>query len=201
MSYQADLTALRAAAQARDPEATQFLLKKLLGQLELYIALGVALERAHAHLPTFEAQYPQMRFPRQILVQMAALGTAPPRLPPEALRDFTAPGAANFMKCLSDLAFALHPNIAAPAKIGYIVSAVVNAIMADLVAFWYGSRAAEWEHLRANTPDPISGAYSDPTATQIAYAFWTDPQTAARDIAAWLAVADSLEAKLKRAAL
>lgn len=200
MNEEKDLLALRAAAESRDPQACQFLLKALLGRLEFYIALAVALERAYAHLSTFEAQYPQARFARQILVQMASLGTAPPRLPPEALRDFVAPGAANFMKCLSDLAFALHPNTAPPAKIGYIVSAVVHAIMADLVAAWYGPRPDDWERVRANTIDPVSGAYRDPTATQIAYAFWTDPQTAARDTAAWLAVADSVAEKLKKSA-
>ena len=41
------------------------------------------------------------------------------------------------MKALSDLAYALQPG-PLPPRIGYLVSATVNAIMAELVEHYYG---------------------------------------------------------------
>ena len=183
------LNQLRAAADKRDPERCQFLLKTLFMDMEFYHALAIAVERARGYLDTFEAAYPQGVFARRILMQMVNTGTAPARLPPEALRDFEYPGAANYMKALADLARALQPG-ALPGRIGYLVSATANAIMAELVEQYYGRRPEAWAIAREQ---PTSDAARD-----IAYAFWTDEEVALLDTDAWLQVAEAIEAHLRR---
>ena len=196
-SYEQDIMALRKAASARNLEQTQFLLKKIFLNLEFYRALAVVVERAHTFVQTFEQYYPDERWPRQILVQIASLGTAPGQLPPQAMKDFHAPGAANFLKSLSDMAHALQPG-PVPPRVGHLVNGVVNAIMAELVEAWYRPRLDDWERVRTNQFDASTGQYTDPEATMIAYQFWTDASTAERDITLWLAAADSIEGKFKR---
>ena len=183
------LDQLRNAAEARDPEGCQFLLKSLYMELDFFLALAVAIERAQAFLETFERYEPAGAFARQILMQMVNTGTAPARLPPEAQRDFTFPGGANYMKALSDLAHALQQG-PLPPRIGYLVSATVNAIMAELVEHYYGSRPEAWAQVRAQ---PESAH-----AQQIAYAFWTDDDIALLDTDHWLELADSIERHLQR---
>lgn len=180
---------LRNAAEARDPERCQFLLKTLFMELDFYLALAVVIERARSYLETFETYYPDGLFARQILMQMVNTGTAPARLPPEAQRDFEYPGAANFMKALVDMAHALQPG-PLPPRIGYLVSATVNAIMAELVEHYYGPRPEAWALVRA--------APAEPAASEIAYAFWTDDDIALLDADGWLQVADSIEQHLQR---
>jgi len=189
MSTQARLEQLRRAAEARDPEQCQFLLKSLLMNMEFFLALAVVIERAQSFLETFEHYYPQAQFARQILMQMVNTGTAPPRLPPEAQRDFDCPGAANYMKALADLAHALQKG-PRPPRVGFLVSAAVNSIMAELVEHYYGRRIEAWMFQRENPADPKS--------RQIAYAFWTDADIALLDTDHWLQVADSIEKHLAR---
>lgn len=183
------LNRLRQAAEARDPERCQFLLKTLFLDMEFYAALAVAIERAQSFLETFELYYPEGIFARQILMRMVNTGTAPARLPPEAQRDFDFPGGANFMKALSDLAHALQPG-PLPPRIGYLVEATVNAIMAELVEHYYGARMDHWQIVR--------GQPEAPAAREIAYAFWMDEEVALLDTDHWLSVADSVEAHLAR---
>lgn len=184
-----DLEKLRQAAEARDPEASQFLLKKLFMEMEFFIAFAVVAERAQAYLETFERQYPDAKFARQILIQMVNTGVAPAKLPAEALRDFEKPGAANYMKALADMAYSLQGG-ALPPRIGYLVSATVNAIMAELVEHYYSVNMDSWLFQRENPSNPAIG--------QIAYQFWTDKDVALLDTDAWLLVADSVEKKMVR---
>lgn len=189
MSNTETLAKLRKAAESRDPEQCQFLLKSLFMNMEFFLAFAVVVERAQSFLETFEHYYPDAKFARQILMQMVNTGTAPGKLPPEALRDFEYPGAANYMKALADMAFALQ-NGPIPPRIGYLVSATVNAIMAELVEHYYGAHMDQWEFVRKNPADPQS--------TQIAYSFWTDEDVALLDTDHWLEVADSIEKHLER---
>jgi len=189
MTNEQTLQQLRQAAEARDPEQCQFLLKTLFMNMEFYLAFAVVVERAHLFLETFEHYYPDGKFARQILTQMVNTGVAPAKLPPEALRDFEYPGAANYMKALADMAHALQQG-ALPPRIGFLVSATVNAIMAELVEQYYGSHMEQWEFVRQNP--------SDPKTQQIAYTFWTDDDVVLLDIDHWLQVADSVEEKLER---
>ena len=122
-------------------------------------------------------------------MQMVNTGTAPARLPPEAMRDFEYPGAANFMKALADLARALQPGDLPP-RVGFLVSAAVNAIMAELVEQYYGPRLEAWAIAREQS--------TSDAARDIAYAFWTDEEVALLDTDAWLQVAEAIEAHLRR---
>ena len=189
MNQQSTLEQLRDAAEARDPERCQYLLKSLFMDMEFYSALAVAVERAQSFLETFEHYYPDGQFARQILTQMVNTGTAPSRLPSEAHQDFEYPGAANYMKALSDLAHALQPG-PLPPRIGYLVGATVNAIMAELVEHYYGRRMDAWRAVRENPETP--------EARNIAYAFWTDEEVALLDTDHWLGMADSIEAQSRR---
>lgn len=188
-SYEVHLRQLREAAESRDPERCQFLLKSLYMSLDFYLALAVAVERAQSFLETFELYYPDGQFARRILTQMVNTGMAPARLPPEAQRDFHYPGAANYMKALSDLAHALQPG-PLPPRIGYLVEATVNAIMAELVEHYYGRRMDAWRIVRAQPETP--------EARQIALDFWRDAEVALLDTDHWLSLADSLEAQIRR---
>jgi len=189
MSTTETLAKLRQAAEARDPEQCQFLLKSLFMNMEFFLAFAVVVERAQSFLETFEHYYPDAKFARQILMQMVNTGTAPGKLPPEALRDFEYPGAANYMKALADMAHALQ-NGPLPPRIGFLVSATVNAIMAELVEHYYGANMDKWKFVREH-PD-------DPKTRQIAYDFWTDEDVALLDTDHWLQVADSIEKHLER---
>lgn len=184
-----DLRKLRQAAEARDPERCQFLLKSLFMGMDFYLALAVAIERAQGFLETFEIYHADGQFARQILMQMVNTGRAPPRLPPAALRDFEQPGAANFMQALADLARALQPG-ALPPRVGYLVSATVNAIMAELVEQYYGRRFYAWQRVRQQPQSEEARA--------IAYAFWLDEDVALLDTDNWLQVADSIERHQQR---
>ena len=178
------LEQLRISAEARDPERCQFLLKSLLMDMAFYHALAVVIERAQSFLETFELYHSDGGFARQILMQMVNTGTAPVRLPPEAMQDLDFPGGANYMKALSDMAHALQQG-PLPPRIGYLVSATVNAIMAELVEHYYGRRPEAWALVNQQP--------ADSRAQDIAYAFWTDEEVALLDTDHWLQVADSIE--------
>ncbi|GEM_PF-568598 len=189
MSNTETLAKLRKAAENRDPEQCQFLLKTLFLNMDFFLAFAVVVERAHSFLDTFEHYYPESKFARQILMQMVNTGTAPSKLPPEALRDFEYPGAANYMKAIADMAHGLQ-NGPLPPRIGYLVSATVNAIMAELVEHYYGANMEQWEFVRSNP--------TDPKTREIAYAFWTNEDIALLDTDHWLQVADSIEKHMER---
>lgn len=189
MSTTETLAKLRHAAEERDPEQCQFLLKTLFMEMEFFLAFAVVVERAQSFLETFEHYHPDAKFARQILLQMVNTGTAPSKLPPEAMQDFEYPGATNYMKALADMAHALQSG-PLPPRIGYLVSATVNSIMAELVEHYYGSHMEQWTFVRENP--------SDPQAQQIAYAFWTNEDVALLDTDHWLQVADSVEKNLER---
>ncbi len=193
-----DLAALREAAHNRDHDQMQFLLKRLFGQVPFYHALVIPVERAHGYVDTFERYHPEAVWARQILVHIATVGTTPGELPNEAMREYPTPGSANFVKAVFDLGNAVYQEHPLEARVGYLVSAVVNAIMAELVEAWYGSRLADWTRVRQNQFNPATGQYTDPEATQIAYRFWTDEAITQRDVAAWLAVADAVERIVQR---
>lgn len=189
MAQASTLDQLRRAAEARDPERCQFLLKSLFMEMDFYHALAVVIERAQSFLETFELYHSDGGFARQILMQMVNTGTAPARLPPEAMQDLDFPGGSNYMKALSDLAHALQQG-PLPPRIGYLVSATVNAIMAELVEHYYGRRPDDWTLVREQP--------TEPRAHKIAYAFWTDEEVALLDTDHWLQVADSIEQHRRR---
>ena len=93
------------------------------------------------------------------------------------------------MKALTDMAHALQQG-PLPPRIGYLVSATVNAIMAELVEHYYGRHMDAWSIVRATS--------ADPDTRRIAYAFWMDEEVTLLDTDHWLEVADSIERHLQR---
>ena len=77
-----------------------------------------------------------------------------------------------------------------PPRIGYLVSATVNAVMAELVEHYYGRHMDRWEIIRGNPEGD--------EAREIAYIFWSDEEIALLDTDHWLQVADSIESHLRR---
>lgn len=196
-----DLKDLRAAAQERNQQQLQYLIKRLLAQLEYYGALAVVVERVFNFVEFFESYYPDEMWPRKLLVSITSFGTAPEEGVAEMAlsKDFDAPGAGNFLKAVYDVTQAMQPRHTAEARIGFMASAIVNAIMAELVEAWYGDeREDDWQRVRSSQIDPQTGTYADPEVAQIAYAFWMDSGTAALDTRNWIEVADQLEAALNR---
>jgi len=197
---QRDLTDLRAAAAERNQQQLQVLLKRLLRSLDYYVALSVPLERIWHWLPIFEKYYPEETWVRQLILAINSYGTVPDDSVAEMAlqQQFNQPGAGNFIKAVYDTTQAMQDKHTGEARIGFMASAVVNAIMAELVEAWYGERDKAWQRVRENQFDPQTGEYSDPQATQIAYIFWTDERTSALDTGTWLEIAATIEAKFKR---
>lgn len=189
MSFSHDLQSLRAAAHQRSANDTQFMLKKLFQQMEFVIALGVAAEQAHAYVDTFERYHPEEIWARRMLVQIVMTASAPDEsIIQQAFQHFTTPGTANFFKALYDLYQGTQEKHASSARIGFLVSACVNAMTAELVELYFGTRPDAWEAYRAQ------GAHFQ----QIALDFWTDEAIVARDVSLWLQLADKIEAASKR---
>lgn len=195
-----DLNDLRLAAQQRDQMQLQFLLKRLLRGMEFYVALSVPVERAAGYIDIFESYYPDETWVRQLLLAINAFGTKPDDSIAEAAlsQQFTAPGAGNFLKSVYDITQAMNNTHTLDARVGFLASAVVNEIMAELAEAYYGEREEDWRRVRANQFDAETGEASDPGAADIAYQFWIAPETAALDTGSWLAVAASIEQKLRR---
>jgi len=192
----ADLEALRAAAHIRDWGELQAALTRLLLQLDFYAGLEMAVQRVHAHLPVFERAHPEAVWARQLLVSLVAYGVAPHELPPEASQPHASPGAANFILAVFDLCRAVERRTPPDNRIRFVVSAVANAILADLAAFWYSAHPHLWERQQAagDQLDPDTGLT---VRQQIYTQFWLDEAVAARDTAAWLAVAARVAEKLR----
>lgn len=188
-----DLKDLREAAESRNQPQLQFLVKRLLQGMDYYVALSLPLERLHVYLPTFERDYPDETWVRQMIIAIGAFGTAPDdNIATLALeQQFQKPGAANYLKAVFDVTQAMQEKHTGEARIGFMASAIVNVIMAELVEAWYGTNPKAWSIVREND-------YENKKAQLIAYTFWSDERTAARDTAAWLTIADSIEQKLTR---
>lgn len=192
-----DLNLLREAAHRRDWGALQDTLTRLFMQLEFFTALEIALTRLHDHVSVFERDHPGATWARQLLVSVVSYGVTPNELPPEASQPYNSPGAANFQAGLFDLLRGVERRTPIENRARFLVSAVSNAILADLAAFWYGQHPDAWtlQQQRGGEVDPDTGL----TVRQQIYAqFWLDDAVAERDTTAWLALADDLEKKAKR---
>jgi hypothetical protein len=187
--FQADLAKLRDAARARDADQKQFLLKKLYKQLEFVVVLGVSAERTHAYVGTFERYHPDEIWARRMLRQIVMTASAPDEsIIHQAFQHFTTPGTANFFKALYDLYQGTQKRHASDARLGFLVSAVVNSVMAELVETYFGPQPDLWDRYRAAGED----------YAEIALAFWTDEHVAAHDVDAWISLVDRLEVAFER---
>ncbi|MBZ0275253.1 MAG: hypothetical protein K8I60_03875 [Anaerolineae bacterium] len=194
----ADLNRLRESAQAREWGESQAVLTHLLLGLDFYAGLEMALSRAHAHLPVFEAHHPQAEWARQLLVGIVAYGAAPAMLPPEAYDSYPSPGAANFITAVLELVRSVERKTPLENRIRFIANALVNTILAELAADWYGQHPDAWtrQSEQGDSVDPETGLT---VRQQIQAQFWLDETVARRDVAAWLSLVDALAAKLNPA--
>lgn len=166
-------------------------------QMDIYTALEIALTRLHDHAAIFERDHPGATWSRQLLVSVVSFGVAPGDLPPEASQPYNSPGAANFIAGLLDVVRGVEQRTPLENRLRFLASAVSNAILADLAAFWYGQHPDAWaqQQQQGDDLDPQTGL----TIRQQIYArFWLDEAVAERDTAAWLGVADDIEKKVKR---
>lgn len=195
-----DIQDMRKAAQERNQQVLQFLLKRLLQGLDYYTALSVPLDRIRCFLAIFEGYYPEETWVRKLLLAINMYGTIPNEgLAEMALQQtFPTPGTANFFKAVYDLTQSMQDKHTPESRVGFMASAVVNAIMAQLAEAWYGKYEKAWERIKDSQYDPATGEYIEEKANRIAYTFWTDPETAKMDTEAWLALADNIEQKLTR---
>ncbi|MBI1279907.1 MAG: hypothetical protein GC179_17405 [Anaerolineaceae bacterium] len=190
------LARLRAAALERDWSILQDTLADALSEVEYFAGLEIGLTRAHDHLPVFEQHHPDASWARALLVWLASYGAPPADLPMDAGLAHDSPGANNFVAALVELARSAERKTPYENRIRFLANAIGNLIVADLAAYWYAENADMWafqqEHgseIDDETGEPIS---------QIVYAsFWLDEDVAARDTAAWIAIADQLERKMK----
>jgi hypothetical protein len=81
---------------------------------------------------------------------------------------------------LYDLFQATQKTNQSEARIGFLVSAIVNAMTAELVEMYFGEHLDEWEAYRTHTEG----------VEQIALNFWIDDSVARRDAALWHEIAD-----------
>jgi hypothetical protein len=190
------LTILREAAAGRDWGLLQDTLAGLLGAMEYFYGLEIALKRAYDFLPIFEQHHPQDGWARSLLVWLASYGVAPANLPVEAGQPHQSPGAANYVSALIELARSAERQTPLENRIRFLANAIGNLIVADLAAFWYSLHPDKWrlQQQHGDELDPATGQ----TVRQGIYAhFWLDEVAAARDTAAWLSVAEAVERKLK----
>lgn len=184
-----DIDKLRQSAAARDVDQNQFLLKKILRQTEFVIGLGVAAEQAYTYVDTFERYHVGEIWARNMLLQIVMTASAPDEaVIQQAFQHFTTPGTANFFKSLYDLYQSTQDKYQSEPRLGFLVSATVNAITAELVEVYFGPRPDDWAAYREQAAN----------ANDIALAFWTDEAIIARDKALWAAVADRIESGIAR---
>lgn len=195
-----DLKELRRAIQDRSPDQTQFYAKRILMSMTYYYSVAVIIEALQTYLPRFEAQYPDEVWVRQLMLTINSFGTPPDDSIAEMAlgQTFDAAGAMNFLKAIYDLTQVMNDKHTNEARIGFMTSALVNVVMADVVESWYRTRVKAWERVRKNRIDPATGEYVDPVATQIAYQFWTDETTIIHEKEAWFTIVDALERALNR---
>lgn len=194
-----NLNRLRESALAREWGESQAILTRLLLGLDFYAGLEIGLARAHAHLPLFEAQHPEAVWARQLLVGIVSYGTAPEMLPPAAYDSYPSPGASNFITAVMELVRSVERKTPLENRIRFVGNALVNTLLAELAAYWYGEHPAAWEdqRQRGDEADPQTGLT---VRQRIQARFWLDDDVAQRDTAAWLALADTVAAKLRPSA-
>lgn len=189
-----DLKGLRAAAAGREWGDLADTLTRLFMAMEFFAALEIVVTRAYNHLAIFEAQHPESGWARSLLVWITSYGAAPANLPQEAAAPHPSPGASNYIAALIDLARAMERLTPLENRIRFLANALSNVILAELAAAWYGDHPDAWEYQQTDG-DAIDEETGLTVRQTIQAQFWLDEATAQRDTAAWLAVADAVEAK------
>ncbi len=190
------LTHLREAALERDWTRLQDTLADVLINVEYFVGLEIALNRAHDHLPIFEQAHPESSWARALLVWMASYGAPPADLPMDAGLPHDSPGANNYVTALVELARSAERKTPYENRIRFLANAIGNLIVADLAAYWYGENADMWDFQQAHGSE-LDEETGQPISQTVYTSFWLDDDVAARDTAAWLAIVDKLQQKMK----
>lgn len=189
-----DLDTLRHAAQEREWSALQVTLAKLLNMLPPFAALQAVIGGLIEALPVVESAYPEddprRAIPRQLLTGIVSYGFAPDRLPEDLVGDYDAPGGAQYMHAVLEIARASQRDRSQEERLAFLVSAAANAIIAQMGAVFYGKKPDLFARVRDNQVDVETGEYSDPDAAKIPIMLWMDEDVATLDTAQWLALAD-----------
>lgn len=194
---QAQLNQLRAAAAAREWNTILPVTAQLFTEMGTFPSLEIVVNQLQAHLPIVEAAHgEQSRILRELLVAVVAYGFAPDNLPEYIVSDYDTAGSGQYAQAVLEMCRAMQKERPVEERYTLLASAVGNAILAELAAYWYGLHPDLYARVRANRIDPETGAYSDPDAVRvIPLQFWIDEEVAARDAAAWGRIADAIEAK------
>jgi len=190
------LNRLRAAAVERDWSVLQDTLAEALGEVEYFAGLEIGLTRAHDHLPIFEQYHPDASWARALLVWLASYGAPPADLPMDAGLSHESPGANNYVTALVELARSAERKTPYENRIRFLANAIGNLIVANLAAYWYAENDDMWDFQQAHGSE-IDEETGEPISQTVYASFWLDDEVAARDRAAWLAIADQLERKMK----
>ena len=191
-----DLDTLRHAAQEREWSALQVTLAKLLNMLPPFAALQAVIGGLIEALPVVEAAYPaddpRRAIPRQLLTGIVSYGFAPDRLPEDLVGDYDAPGGAQYMHAVLEIARASQRDRSHEERLAFLVSAAANAIIAQMGAVFYSKNPDLFARVHDNKVDAETGEYTDPDAAKIPIMLWMDEEVAALDTAKWLALADRI---------
>jgi len=190
------LERLRTAAVERDWSVLQDTLADALGEVEYFVGLEIGLNRAHDHLTFFEQYHPDASWARALLVWMASYGAPPADLPMDAGLPHDSPGANNFVTALVELARSAERKTPYMNRVRFLANAIGNLIVADLAAYWYSQNDDMWDFQQEHGSE-IDEETGAPISQTIYASFWLDDEVAARDTAAWLAIADQIERKMK----
>lgn len=190
------LSQLRAAASERDWSILQDALAEVLTEVDYFAGLEIGLTRAYDHLPLFEAAHPDAGWARALLVWLASYGAPPADLPIDAGLPHDSPGANNFVTALVELARSAERKTPYENRLRFLANAVGNLIVADLAAFWYGANPDLWAFQQEHGSE-LDDQTGQPISQTVYAAFWLDETVAARDTAAWFAIADQLQHKMR----
>lgn len=195
MSYQPDVETLRTAARQREWNTLQDTLKRLLALLEPLAGVEIAATRIHSHLPRFEHYYPEAGWVRELLLTVVSYASAPDELPGHAVNQFPQPGCGNFVNAVLDLARTVQAGVSPFERYSFITNAVANAVLAELMDFYYSQHPDEWSKL-TEAGDAINPETGLLVRQELYMKFWTDEEVARRDSAAWFEIADVVAGKL-----
>lgn len=199
---QENLAILKEAARSREWTLLHNALAALIGELGIPAALEITIERLRKHLPTFESYHPDDANPsgkrvRDLMLTVVSFGFAPDNLPEFLISDYPTPGSGQFVNAVLEMCRAMQKDRDLSDRFGLMASAISNALLAELSAFWYSRHPEEYQRVRENRIDPATGEYTDPEAARIPLLFWIDEKVAARDTGGWLRIAYLIEKKLQ----
>ncbi len=189
-AVEAELQALRRAADANALNACRDALEKLLRRLAPAQALELARQQVERRLPLFERQQPGVLWPRDFL---ESLRVADPsgeggRQWPWEHDEFPGPGANTFTSGIDDLWQARRLQPDDPRRLELLVDAIAAAIMVDKLDAWGARNPERWAYWYESA---MTGE-ADPERGEILLACSLDPESIRIKREAWHEVADRL---------